>query len=149
MQAVLFGVFVFFNFSFYFLVTSKLINFYWYDFGLLMLPISYFTLQWVISLYFKRKEPYQNHPSENMNPNLRLGGTIICVIAIAVLVYSTYLTDFVYSTSENPSTFPFYLGLVGIFVFLLGWGIFMLGRKRSKYSFSQTIHTIFTKLIPS
>jgi hypothetical protein len=131
--AVLLGVVIFLNFFLYFLITNNLVSRYLYNFGLTILPISYFALQWVVSLYFRRKEPFKNLPSENMNPTLRLGGTIICVIAVAVMAYSTYMIDFVYSnTHENPSTIPFYLGLVGLFVFLLGWGLFMLGRKRTK-----------------
>lgn len=124
---------VFVSFFMSFLVTT-LVSFYWIPFGLFILPIIYFTLHWLISLHFKRKEPYKKHPYENLNPNLRLGGTIIGVIAGAILVYSYYLTLFVYSTLENPSTIPFYLDLVGLFVFLLGWGLYMLWRKRNKLS---------------
>ncbi len=131
-EAVLYGVFIFLNFLIYFLVTSNIVSFYLFDFGLVILLFSYLALWWGISYFFKRKQPYKNHPTENMNPYLRLGGTVTCVIAIAVLVYSTYLLDFVYTAPENPSTTPFYLGLVGIFGLILGWGLLYLSRNRSK-----------------
>ena len=131
-SAILFGFFVFFDFFLYFLVAADSVNFVWFNLGWLMLMGSYLTLQWLISFYFERKEPYKNHP--NISPNLRLGGIIIGVIAGALLLYSTYLISFVYSTPETASTIPFYLGLVGSLVFLLGWGLYMLWCKRNKLS---------------
>ena len=87
-DTILFGFFVFSGFFLLFLVAEHLVNFYWSNFGLLTLMASYFTLQWLISSYFNRKEPCKNHP--NINPNLRLSGTIMSVIAGAILVYSYY-----------------------------------------------------------
>jgi len=133
MKTALFGVLVLSEFFMFFLVTRNLIGFYSYNFAVFMLLLGYGALQWGISRYLERKEPHKNQPIENMNP-LRLGGTIIGVAAVPVLVYSTYLMDFVYP--KNPSAFPFYLTLVGVFMFLIGWGLFAVGRKRSKYSHS-------------
>ncbi len=130
--AILLGFFVFFDFFMYFLVATNSVNFVWFNLGLLIINGSYLTLQWLVSFYFDRKEPYKNHP--NINPNLRLAGIIIGVTAGALLLYSTYLISFVYSTPETASTTPFYLGLVGSLVFLLGWGLYMLWRKRNKLS---------------
>ncbi len=132
MGTLLFGFFVFIEFFLYFLVLNNLVNQYWFNLGGVTLLVSYLTLNWVISHYLKRKEPYKNHP--NISPNLKLGGIIIGVIAGAVLVYSTYLTSFVYSTPETASTTPFYLGLVCSLVFLLGWGLYLLWRKRNRLS---------------
>jgi hypothetical protein len=130
--AILLGFFVFFDFFMYFLVETNSVNFVWFNLGLLIINGSYLTLQWLVSFYFGRKEPYKNHP--NINPNLRLAGIIICVTAGALLLYSTYLISFVYSTPETASTIPFYLGLVGSLVFLLGWGLYMLWCKINKLS---------------
>ena len=132
--AMLFGSFVLFDFFLYFLVASKVINFFWFNFGLLILMVSYFSLQWLISFYFKGKEPYKNKP--NISPNLRLGGIISSGIAGAILVYSYYLAFFVYSVPQNASTVPpllgFYLNLLALFMISLGFGLYMLWRKRNK-----------------
>lgn len=123
------------------LVTTDLVNFHLYDFGVWIFLISYFLLRWSVSFYFERKTLRNNHSSEEMSTKLRLGGTIVCVFAFALWVYSRYLLDFVYLAPANPSPLPFYLGLLGILLLSLGWGIFIFGRKRSKNSLNARLQT--------
>jgi hypothetical protein len=134
--AILFGSFVLINFFLVFLVTNNSVNFFWFNFAWLTLMLSYNTLQLLISYYFKRKEPYKNHPI--ISPNLRLGSIIIGVIGGAILVCSYLLILFVISTPTNFSTFPFYLGIVALLMFLLGLGLDMEWRKRNKIEPFQT-----------
>ena len=142
MQAVFFGAFAFLSVFMFFLGANNLVGSSWNDFGWFMLLVGYGALQAVIYRYSERREPRKNQPIKNMNPSLRFGSTILCVLGVAIFGYSIYLTDFVYNTFENSSTIPFYLLLLGLLVYMLGLGIFALGRKGSKYSLLQTIHSI-------
>jgi CDP-diglyceride synthetase len=87
--------------------------------------------------YFKNRAYRKNHPSESISPILRLWGTIIGVIGGAIVTVSYFLTLLEYSFPEL-STIPFYLGLVGALVFLLGCGLYIKWRKRNKLEPFQT-----------
>ena len=130
MQSMLYGFFIFSSLLLLVLFTNKMVSYYWVNFGQLLLFLGFFSLSWVIDLYLKKRET-QNQPRQNFT---KAGGTIVCLAGVGVLIYSTYLLDFVYpnSTPEGASTLPFYLGLVGLFMLLLGWGLSVLGRKPTK-----------------
>ncbi len=81
--------------------------------------------------YFKKRAYRKNHPGQNISPILRLCGTIIGVIGGAILAISYFLTLIEYSFTDL-STIPFYLNLVGLLVFLLGWGLYIKWRKVNK-----------------
>jgi hypothetical protein len=109
--------------------------------------ISNFTLFWVGRIvlsaffiliitsyaydYFKNRVYRKNHPSESISPLLRQWGTIIGVTGGVIVTVAYFLTLFELSFPEL-STIPFYLGLVGALVFLLGYGLYLKWRQRNK-----------------
>jgi hypothetical protein len=120
--------------------TNNFVVFFWAEqiamFGLVLLMIVV-TYQY----FFKKKAASsetlkQNKVRQSMKPNLGLWGAIVEMIALTMWFSANYLTTFVYPTPETsstaPSNIPSYLGLVGVLVFLLGWGLFYLGWKQNK-----------------
>ena len=104
--------------------------------AVLILIMAFYTYD-----YFRNRKYRKSHPSENISPFLRLGGIIIELIGAAILAI-TYILTFFESLTHAPSTIPFYLGLFGIFLFLLGWSLPRLGHKRGNHSPRQ-IDAIF------
>ena len=98
--------------------------------------------------YFRRRKYLKNHPSENINPSLILGGTIAWGISVAILGYSMYLMDFA-STLESASTIPFYLSLVGILMLFVGMGLSYLGQRRNEAILNSLIHREHERIVVS
>jgi amino acid permease len=81
--------------------------------------------------YSKNRAYRKSHSSENISPNLRVWGTIFGVTGGVILTISYFLTLFAF---PKLSITPFYLGIVGMLVFLVGWGIYIKWRKSNKLS---------------
>ncbi len=134
---IAFGLGIFTTWLLYFLTISNFISdliFFWagkvVPSALMILIIAFYSYD-----YFNKRTYRKNHPIVNVNPNLRLMGMIIGGIAGAILVSSyLLLLSFVFSSPVNPSTIPFYLDVAGSFMGFLGWGLYMLWRKRNKLS---------------
>ena len=118
-----FGFGIFSTWLLYYLAINDFIG----NFALLLagriVPNAFFIL--IIASYaydyFKNRAYRKNYPSKSISPILRQWGTIIGVTGGAIVTVSYFLTLFEYSFPEL-STIPFYLGLVGALVFLLGVG---------------------------
>ncbi len=99
------------------------------DYSVFLFVVVYYSYD-----YFKKRASHKNLLSENINPNLRLGGIIIGVIGGAILVCSYLLRLFVDSTPQVPATAPFYLDIAALLMLLFGFGLDMEWRKRNKLS---------------
>jgi CDP-diglyceride synthetase len=128
-----FGLAIFSTWLLYYLTINDFIGAFVLNWTGRIVPSALFIL--IIASYaydyFKNRAYRKSHPSENRSPILRLSGTIIGVIGGAIVTISYFLTLFELSFPEL-STIPFYLGLFGSLVFLLGWGLYVLWRKRNK-----------------
>ncbi len=127
--AALFGGFVFFNFLLLFLVLNKSINYVWSSWGGSLLLVGYFTVQWLFSRYFNKKEPSKSQPY--ISPHLRLAGLVLIAGAGAIFLFSDLSLPFVNSIGISP-TLPFYLVILALVMWLLGEGLEMKWRKRNK-----------------
>lgn len=82
--------------------------------------------------YFKDRASGKNRLTVNVSPSLRLAGIFVCGVAAAVMVSTYFLELYVYISPENPSTIPFYLGILALLLYLFGLGLYMEWRKKNK-----------------
>jgi hypothetical protein len=54
-------------------------------------------------------------------------GVISFAIGLAITGYAQYLTSYVYNTPENPSTTPFYVGIIALLLFFLAMVLILQG----------------------
>jgi len=54
-------------------------------------------------------------------------GVIFFAIGLAIAGYAQYLTSYVYNTSENPSTTPFYVGIFALLLVFLAMVLVLQG----------------------
>lgn len=54
-------------------------------------------------------------------------GIISFAIGLAILGYAEYLTSYVYTSPENPSTIPFYVGIISLLLVFLAMVLILQG----------------------